>query len=53
MEQTITVIVNVSHARHAELIKADIEAVVRERTPIYHVTRPITGPDTIASKEYL
>jgi len=50
MERTITVIVNVSHEQHAALIKSDIEHIVRERTPIYHVGRPKAGSDTIASK---
>lgn len=50
MERTITIIVNVSHERHAELIKSDIESVIRERTPIYHVSRPKMGSDKIADK---
>jgi len=50
MERTITVIVSVSHERHAALIKSDIESTVRERTPFYHIDLPKIGPDTIANK---
>jgi Asp/Glu/hydantoin racemase len=40
MEKQITVVVRVSSEEHAQVIREEIVAVIKNRTPIYIVTAP-------------